>query len=134
MELTLSALAVHLMRHLRAVRVNVSVGVQARRHIVGVITHFLHDVDLAVGGPRLEVYRHHPECRPGATTLRQLDACLDVAIFPALFHLGVDTARINLAVLFQTGDAQGAVFHLGDAFAAGSEVVHVVLKFVIHPA
>ena len=133
MEFVLGTLTEHLVGNLSTVRMNVSVGMQTRGYIVRMVAHLLHDVNLAVGRPRAEIHGHHPEGRPRALALRQLDARLDIAILPALLHLGIDAAGMDLTVLLQGGDAELAATHLRDEPALGRLVVDVVLQFVVHP-
>ena len=131
-ELVLSTLALHLVGHLCALGMHVGVGVKARRYIVGMIAHLLHNVNLAVSRPRTEVHRHHPEGRPCTLTLRQFDAGLDIAVLPAFLHLGIDTAGVDLAVLLQGGDAQLATTHLSHQLALGRAVVDIFLQLIVH--
>ena len=133
MELAFSTLAIHLVSDLSIIRVHMGIGVQTRRYEVGVIAHFLHDINLAIGRPGVEVHRHHPESRPCALTLGQLDASLDVAILPTFLHVGIHTTRINLAILLEAVDEQLAIHQLRDVTSFGGGVVHVVLEFVVHP-
>ena len=96
MELTFSSSQHKGMGLLRVLGVVVVLRVDARRHLVRHAAHFLHDVDLAthrpgIGAP-VVAHRHHPEGGPCALTLRQLDASLEVAVLPALIHVGIDAA------------------------------------------
>ena len=97
------------MRHLRTVAVYMGIGMETRRHIVGMIAHLFHDVDLAVGRPAREVDGHHPEGWPSALALRQLDAGFHVAISPTLAGMGIDAAGIDLSVLLEAADDQRVV-------------------------
>ena len=107
------------MGHLCACGVDVSIGVQAAGDVVGVAAHLLHDVYLTIGGPRLEVDWHHPEGRPCALALWQLDAGLNISVGPTAVHLGIDTSGVDLAVLLEAVDAQRPILDLGPRLAVG---------------
>ena len=83
-----SAVEVHGVGLLRVLRVVIGVAMDRRRHLIRIGTHLLHDVDLAARGPRVgapvHAHGHHPEGRPRAASLGQLDAGLEVAVAPAL--------------------------------------------------
>ena len=95
--------------------------------------HLLHNVNLAIVGPGCEFDRHHPESWPRALALRQVDAALNVAVFPALTYFCIDSARINLVVFLQASDVKTAVFDLSNQSAATRFVVDVILQFLVHP-
>ena len=104
------------------------------RHLVGHHAHLFHDVDFAAIGPWVGVVvvvgRHHPECRPGAFSLGQLDFGLKVAVLPAHVIARIDAARVHPITLFEGSDEQFAVLDFCHT-AAIVGAVDVGLEFIV---
>src|SRR5262249_5819858 len=122
-----------------AVRAGVAGAVDGAVHGAGLLADVLHRVDLAAGGPAdaADVAAQHPERRPHALAVRDLDAGLEVAVLLGEAARGVEPGRGVLAgavpaavvgrVLLAGGDDQVAVAVQGGVAGA----VGVVLELVV---
>ena len=77
---------------------------------------------------------HHPEGRPGALALRQLDASLHVAVLPTGIPAGIDAAGIDGAVLLEAVNLERTFRALRYGTALGRRLLHVGLQLVVHPS
>lgn len=55
MEVIFRTLQVHLMSHLRTIGVNMRIGMQTARHIVGMTAYLFHDINLTISGLLLKL-------------------------------------------------------------------------------
>ena len=122
------------MGNLCAIRMNMGISMKARWHIIRMVSHLLHDVNLSISRPWPEVHGHHPESGPCTLASRQLDTSFDITVSPALAHLRIDTSRIDSAVLLQATDDECIILYLCNQVSFRCCVIDVILQFVIHPA